>query len=167
MFTDDIDHWLHALRLRDVCLSYNCRDYQGHRVTKTAYRKFFELNDLPDVYNGMMYFRYSQTAVDFFKTAKNIYANWNMIKQELIRCDQDPTTDVVYAITAKIIGIEKCLIPTLDFFNFAHMKPRIQGWSDDQPWTEHVNVEHDGTMIRINNLNQYHPVHYYEKDFIK
>ena len=167
LFTDDINHWLHALRLRDVCLSYNCRDYQGHRVTKTAYRKFFELNDLPDVYNGMMYFRWSQTAVDFFKTAKNIYANWNTIKQELLRCDQDPTTDVVYAITAKIIGIEKCLIPTLDFFNFAHMKPRIQGWSDDQPWTEHVNVEHDGTMIRINNLNQYHPVHYYEKDFIK
>ena len=106
-------------------------------------------------------------AVDFFKTAKNIYANWNTIKQELVRCDQDPTTDVVYAITAKIIGIEKCLIPTLDFSNFTHMKPRIQGWSDDQPWTEHVNVEHDGTMIRINNLNQYHPVHYYEKDFIK
>jgi hypothetical protein len=47
------------------------------------------------------------------------------------------------------------------------MKPRIQGWSDDQPWTEHVNIEHDGPMIRINNLNQYHPVHYYEKDFIK
>ena len=70
MFTDDINHWLHALRLRDICLSYNCRDYQGHRVTKTAYRKFFGLNDLPDVYNGMMYFRWSQTAVDFFKTAK-------------------------------------------------------------------------------------------------
>ena len=110
---------------------------------------------------------YRLRSYDFFKTAKNIYANWNTIKQELIRCDQDPTTDVVYAITAKIIGIEKCLIPTLDFFNFVHMKPRIQGWSDDQPWTEHVNVEHDGTMIRINNLNQYYPVHYYEKDFIK
>ena len=166
LFTCDIGHWLHALRLRDVCLSFNCRDYQGRRVIKSSYRKLFEVNDLPDIYNGMMYFRYSQTAVDFFKTAKNIYTNWNIIQQEMLLCDQEPTTDVVYAITAKIIGIEKCVVPTLDFFNFVHMKSSIQGWSDRQPWTDYVNIEHDDTMIRINNINQYHPVHYYEKDFV-
>lgn len=167
LFTRDIGHWLPALRLRDICLSFNCRDYQGQRVIKSPYRKLFEVNDLPDVYNGMMYFRYSQPAVDFFKIAKNIYANWNIIQKELLLCDQEPTTDVVYAVTAKIVGIEKCMIPTLDFFNFVHMKSRIQGWSDGQPWTEYVNVEHDRTMIRINNINQYHPIHYYEKDFVK
>ena len=167
LFTRDIGHWLSALRLRDVCLSYNCRDHQGNLIDRSPYRKLFEVNDLPDVYNGMMYFRYTQTAVDFFKLAKKIYMNWHTIQQELKLCDQHPTTDVVYAITTKIIGIEKCTIPTLDFFNFTHMKSGIQGWSDRQPWTDYVNVEHDDTMIRINNVNQYGPVHYYEKDFVK
>lgn len=165
LFTRDIAHWVHALRLRDICLSYNCKNYQGQRVFKSPYRKLFSANDLPNVYNGMMYFRYSQTAVDFFKLAKSIYNNWKDIQQELILCDQEPTTDVVYAITAKIIGIEKCIIPTLDFFNFVHMKSGIQNWSDRQPWTEYVNVERDGSMLRINNVNQYNPVHYYEKNF--
>ena len=71
LFTRDISHWLSALRLRDVCLSYNCRDHQGNLIDKSPYRKLFGVNDLPDVYNGMMYFRYTQTAVDFFKIAKS------------------------------------------------------------------------------------------------
>lgn len=167
LFTSDIGHWMHALRLRDLCLSYNCRDYQGNIIKKSPYRKIFTVNDLPDVYNGMMYFRYSQTAVDFFRLAKNIYANWHTVQQELALCDQQPTTDVVYALAAKIIGVEKCMIPSLDWFNFTHMKSQIQGWSDRQPWTDYVNVERSDEMIRINNLNQYGPVHYYEKDFAR
>lgn len=167
LFTRDIGHWIHALRLRDVCLSYNCRDYQGKIITKSPYRKLFTANDLPDVYNGLMYFRYSQTAVNFFKLAKKIYVNWPTVQQQLTLCDQHPTTDVVYALTTKIIGVEKCMIPTLDFFNFTHMKSQIQGWSDRQPWTDYVNIEKTDKMIRINNLNQYGPVHYYEKDFVR
>ena len=45
------------------------------------------------------------------------------------------------------------------------MKSGVQGWNDRQPWTDYVNVERDGTMLRINNVNQYNPVHYYEKNF--
>lgn len=167
LFTRDIGHWIPAMRLRDVCLSYHCRDYQGNIIDKSPYRKIFAANDLPDVYNGMMYFRYSQTAVDFFKLAKKFYTNWQVVQQELALCDQYPTTDVVYALTAKIIGVEKCTIPTLDWFNFTHMKSQIQGWSDRQPWTDYVNIERSDEMIRINNLNQYGPVHYYEKDFAR
>jgi hypothetical protein len=113
----------------------------------------------------MYYFRYSQTAAEFFKIAKDIYTNWNVVKDQLIQCDELPTTDVVFALTAKILGQEQCLIPTLDFFNFVHMKSRIQGWNDRQPWTDYVNIERDDNMLRINNINQYNPVHYYEKNF--
>jgi hypothetical protein len=45
------------------------------------------------------------------------------------------------------------------------MKSRIQGWNDRQPWTDYVNIERDDNMLRINNINQYNPVHYYEKNF--
>jgi len=165
LFTRSIDHWIHALRLRDIVLSHNCKNYQGDTVTKTPYRQIFELNDLPNVYNGLMYFRYSQTALEFFALAKDVFANWATISDSLIQCLPEATTDEVYAVTAKIFGVERCTIPSLDFFNFVHMKSGIQGWSDSQPWTDYVNVERDDTMIRINNVNQYYPVHYYEKDF--
>jgi hypothetical protein len=165
LFTRDISHWLTALRLRDVCFSLHCKDYQGNVTTKTDYRKLFEVNNLLDIYSGMYYFRYTQTATEFFKLAKQLYLNWSSVAAELIQCEPTPTTDVVFALAAKIIGCELCTVPSLDFFNFAHMKSSIQGWSDRQPWTDYVNIEFDGNMLRINNLNQYHPVHYYQKDF--
>lgn len=166
LFTRDVAHWLHALRLKDLCFSYHCRDYQGHTKTTSPYRKMFGKNNLPDIYTGMYYFRFSQTAADFFRTARSLYENWDVVSDSLIQCESNPSTDAVFAITAKISGEELCCIPTLDFFNFVHMKSQIQGWSDNQSWTDYVNIEHDDTMLRINNVNQYHPVHYYDKNFI-
>jgi len=165
LFTKDISHWLHALRMRDICLSYHCKDYQGNTITKTNYRKLFEINHLPDIYSGMYYFRYTQPASEFFKLVKQLYLNWPAVSAGLIQCNNVPTTDIVFALSAKIIGIELCSIPSLEFFNFAHMKSSIQGWSDRQPWTDYVNIEFDNNMLRINNFNQYHPVHFYQKDF--
>lgn len=165
LFTRDISHWIHALRLREVCFSYNCRDYRGNTVTSTPYRQLFKLNNLPNIYTGMYYFRFSKTAADFFRLVRSLYNQWSAISEQLIQCESLPSTDVVFALATTIYGVEHCTIPTLDFFNFTHMKSGIQGWSDSQPWTDYVNVEHDGTMLRINNLNQYSPVHYYEKTF--
>lgn len=165
LFTCDISHWLSALRMREVCFSYHCRDYQGNIITDSIYRKLFENNDLPDIYTGMYYFRYSQTATNLFQLAKSIYTNWEEVYSNLIRCDKYPSTDVVFALAVKIIGIESCTIPTLDFFNFVHMKSGIHLWDDTQPWTDYVNVE-QSDVLRINNINQYQPVHYYEKNFI-
>ena len=165
LFTRDILHWFDALRLRDICFSYNCRDYQSNVITRTPYRQLFERNEMPDIYTGMYYFRFSKTAADFFKLVRSIYDNWAVVKDQLTQCDAMPSTDVAFSLATKIYGIEQCTIPTLDFFNFAHMKSAIQGWGDNQPWTDYVNVERDGSMLRINNLNQYNPVHYHEKTF--
>ena len=70
----------------------------------------------------------------------------------------------MFALTAKILGEENYYVPTLDFVNFVHMKSGIQGWSDNQPWTDYAMVEQDQTRVRINNINQLWPVHYHEKD---
>ena len=165
LFTRDVGHWIDALRLREVCFSLHCRDYQGNIVKETPYRKLFKQNELPDIYTGMYYMRYSRTASDLFRLVKQLYANWDTVKTSLAQCDDEPTTDVVFAIAVKLLGEELCTIPSLDFFNFAHMKSGIQGWSDSQPWTDYVNVEYDD-ILRINNLNQYQPVHYHEKSFL-
>lgn len=166
LFTRSIAHWWTAFRLKDVVLSNGCKNYLGDAAHSRLYRKVFDDNALPDTYNGLMYFRYSKTAAEFFNIARQIYQNWETVRTTLLKnCrDPDPTTDVVYSLTAKIIGIEKCTIPSMDYINFVHMKSAINNWPAGN-WTDMVLHETDLPMLRIANVNQYHPVHYYEKTF--
>ena len=165
LFTRSIDHWLHAFRLKDVVLSTGCKNYRGELSNVRKYRKMFDDNNLPDTYNGLMYFRYSRTAAEFFKTAFEIINNWTAVKTSLIGCDEEhPSTDVLYALAAHVLGKELHTLP-LDFINFVHLKSGIQGWSDERSVFDTVVTETDGNMIRINNLNQYNPVHYYDKSY--
>jgi hypothetical protein len=165
VFTRSIKHWWHTFRLKDMVLSQGCRNYQQQISTVRSYRKLFDDNDLPDVYNGLMYFRYSPTAAEFFQLAKTIFDNWSHIRDTVLKnCrDPEPTTDVVYALAAKILGVERCTLPGVDFINFVHMKPDINQFSHVTPWHAMVLCETDLPMIRINNVNQYHPLHYHDK----
>jgi hypothetical protein len=165
LFTRNIDHWIHAFRLRDILLSTSCKNYQQEQSDSRRYRKVFDDNDLPDVYNGLMYFRFTKTAKHFFDTAKRIYANWDGIADKLKNCrDTVPTTDVVFALTARIVGEDLCTLPTANFINFVHMKPAVNGFNEDLTFDEVFVTEFDQGMIRINNINQYHPLHYYNKN---
>jgi hypothetical protein len=166
LFTRSIDHWWTSFRLRDVCLSTGCRNYLQQISNDRSYRKSFDDNHLPDVYNGLMYFRYSLIGSKFFNTAKDIFNNWEEVKQHIQGCNETtPSTDMLYALTAHVIGEDLCTLPSLDFINFVHMKPSINGFDDSQKFTDVFNTEFDNGMIRINNINQYHPLHYYTKDF--
>jgi len=110
-----------------------------------------------------MYFRYSQTASNFFNMARIVYENWETVRSQLKGLgNQQATTDVVYAIVAKTLGVEQCTIPTLDYINFNHLKPELNHWLENE-WSQDLLTEFDDNMIRINNVNQYHPVHYYDK----
>jgi len=167
LFTRSIDHWVHAFRLRDMVLSVGSRNYQQQISNVRNYRKAFDDNNLPDVYNGLMYFRFTKTARDFFDTTKQIYSNWNTIVNELKNCRESvPSTDVVFALAAQIVGRELCTLPSADFINFVHMKPAINGFNEDLKFSEVFVTEQDTDMIRINNINQYHPIHYYDKEFL-
>lgn len=167
VFTRSIQHWWHAFRLKNIVLSTGCRNYQQELSTSREYRKLFDDNDLPDTYNGLMYFRYTREATGFFTLAEQIFKNWAYIRDNiLLNCrDDNPTTDVVYALTAKLLGVEDCTLPSLDFINFVHMKPAINLWTST-PWPELVICETSLPMIRIANTNQYHPVHYHEKTWV-
>lgn len=165
LFNDSIEHWWTAFRHRDVVLSTGCRDYRGNISYNRTYRRVFDDNSLPDVYNGLMYFRYSQTATTFFNTATTLARNWTAVRDTLKNCREDtPSTDVLFALTAAIIGVEHSTLP-LDFINFTHMKSQHNQLPDDMPWHYAVMSEHTDGRMRINNLNQYHPVHYYDKSY--
>ena len=64
------------------------------------------------------------------------------------------------------MGEETCTLPGIDFINFVHMKADINGFSKTVTWPESVVCEIDLPMIRINNVNQYHPLHYHDKNWI-
>lgn len=167
LFTTSIDHWLPLFRLQDLVLSYGCKNYLNEISTSRKYRKIFDDNNLPDVYNGLMYFRYNQTSADFFRLADRIFENWTAVSNVLLNCrDEIPTTDVVYGICAAVIGKEKCCIPSANFINFTHMKPAINHFEDDTEFDEVFVTEFNEGMIRINNINQLHPLHYNKKNFI-
>lgn len=166
LFTRSIDHWWDTFRFREVFLSHGCRNYQQQFSDSRKYRKLFDDNHLPDVYSGLMYFRFSQTARDFFMCARAIYENWPAVRDTLRNCDDNTaTTDVVFALAAQIIGPELCTLPSADFINFTHMKPAHNGFSEELTFSEVFLTEFDRGMIRINNINQYHPLHYYDKKF--
>lgn len=167
LMTRSIKHWLHAFRLRDIVLSYGCLTLTQTEAKSRANRKFFDDNNLPDIYSGLMYFRYSQMANLFFIKATEIFHNWDLIKNNLKNCkDSTPSTDVLFALTAKLIGVEMCTLPTLDFIKFVHMKSNIHNGGSSDRWQDMFLHEIDGTMIRVANFNQYSPFHYHEKDFI-
>jgi hypothetical protein len=114
-----------------------------------------------------MYFRFTKTAKDFFDSVNQIFKNWNEIKGILKNCrEEQPSTDVVFALAAKIIGKELCTLPSADFINFVHMKPGINNFDNNLSFSEVFVTEFDQGMIRINNINQYNPLHYYDKSFL-
>jgi len=166
LFTRSIDHWWTAFRLKNVCLSTGAKTSRGINGTVRKYRELFDANELPDVYNGLMYFRYSREAMAFFNAARYIQEQWSYVQPALKKCfEENPSTDVLYGLTALMVGEETVTMPSMDFINFVHMKSGFNGWSDSRSWVDTVMSERDGDVIRINNLNQYSPVHYYDKTY--
>ena len=57
LWTINTDWWWHHLGQHDLVFSVNCFDYRSNVVKDTIYRKLFTRNQLPNIYNGLMYFR--------------------------------------------------------------------------------------------------------------
>jgi hypothetical protein len=156
------DHWWTLFENRDVVISRGARDFYDKPATSRAYRKTFDQNNLPDVYNAITYWRLSTTARDFFQLVRNIFENWNEYKKLLKFADDVASTDLVYAMAAKIIGEELVTLPADIGPTIVHMKQhinRLQG-SD---WTKELVWEHN--PLRINTVAQHGMFHYYVKDW--
>jgi len=167
LFTANIDHWWTGLRLQEVCFTTKVRDYFGRVSKDRSYRKFFDENNLPDVYTGMYYFRFGQQSLKLFQLAFAIYSNWEYFRDNLKNCREElPSTDVVFAIAARLLGVELCTNPALDYPSFVHMKGSVNHLHSGANWQNTLQHELDGTNLTINFNRQSWPVHYYQKDFI-
>lgn len=163
LIASPIDHWWTMLRHRDVVISTGCRDWRDEISQARQYRQVFDANNLPDVYNAITYWRLSETARDFFKTVQTIFANWNEYRKLIKFPEEVPSTDLVYAIAATIIGPEKCTMPFADYPKIVHMKQHHAG-TVGTDWTRELVWETD--PLRINTVVQSGAFHYYKKSWI-
>jgi hypothetical protein len=120
-----IDHWWTLFEQRDVVVSQGARTFYDQPAVSRYYRKIFDENNLPDVYNAVTYWRLSATAKEFFDLVRQIFEQWNEYKTLLKFPDEQPTTDVVYAMAAVIMGTEKVTLPKGLGPNIVHMKRYI------------------------------------------
>ena len=163
LFTRSIAHWWRALRLRDVVISTGCRNYLGDVSDVRAYRKTFDVNELPDVYTGLMYWRKSHTAFALFEQARRVYQDWNSVSAELVACNDPGSNDMVFAVAAKLTGVELVTLPDLDFFQITHMKPAVNHRMPRQHWMKELVIELVPPYIRVSAQDQRYPFHYHDK----
>jgi hypothetical protein len=164
LITSPIDHWWTMLRHRDVVITTGCNDFYGNRSISRFYRRVFDQNNLPDVYNAITYWRLSNTAKEFFKSVRAIFENWDKFKTILKLPPEEPDTDLVYAMAAEIIGREKVTLPDTTYPRITHMKKHIIGTRTDD-WTNEIVAEVLSDCVRINTVNQWGALHYHIKDW--
>jgi hypothetical protein len=157
-----IDHWWTLFERRDIVVSQGARTFYDQPAESRYYRKIFDQNNLPDVYNAVTYWRLSTTAKDFFNLVKQIFEQWNSYKRILKFPDEFPTTDVVYAIAAVIMGPERVTLPVGLGPTVVHMKRHINTLQSDN-WTKELVWEMD--PLRINTVAQWGLVHYHVKEW--
>lgn len=164
LITSDISHWWYQLRHSEVCISTGCRDWQDRTSTNRYYRRVFDENHLPDVYNAITYWRASRLAKDFFMTVRDIFKHWDQYKKFIRFADEIPSTDLVYAMAADIVGRDRVTQPWASYPRMVHMKQHIAG-SQTKDWTREFVWEYVDHSLRINTLAQSGAVHYHIKDW--
>ena len=157
-----IDHWWTMLEHRDVVVSTGARDFYNTVTDNRYYRKVFDVNNLPDVYNAVTYWRVSKLATEFFQLVRNIFTHWDQYRTLIKFPDDVPSTDLVYAMAAEIVGREQVTLPDTTYPRIVHMKSRINPIRGED-WTKELVWEHD--PFRIQTVAQWGMVHYYIKDW--
>lgn len=159
-----IDHWWKLFEHRDVVISKGCRNYYDEKSSVRDYRRLFDINFLPDVYNAITYWRMSQTAQQFFACVRSIFEEWDIVKSILKFPDEYPTTDVVYGIAAIIMGENRVCLPDNIGPTIVHMKKKIIG-TQSEDWTRELVWEIESGLLKINTVAQFGLVHYHVKDW--
>lgn len=163
--TRSITHWWDVLEHRDLNICTTIRNHKNEISGERFYRQFIDKNNLPDTYNGLVYFKKSDVAKTFFQYVKTLFQNWDKFKNIYKHhVETRPTTDFVYACAAQMLGHELCTMPKFTEFSFIHMKPVIIN-SRTKHWFEEFIYEIDNEFFRINTIPTLYPLHYHIKSF--
>jgi hypothetical protein len=162
LITSSIDHWWTMFEKRDLVISTGCRDFYNNVSSSRDYRKLFDANNLPDVYNAVTYWRVCELSKKFFELVRHIFENWDSFKGLLKFPDNAATTDVVYAIAAQIIGPELVTLPFATYPRIVHMKRNIIPLRNSS-WTDELIWEYNNHVLKIGTIAQHGAFHYHDK----
>ena len=161
-----IEHWFDVCLQKDLVVTIGARNYHNQLAKERNYRRVFDANDLPDVYNAITYWRLSHDAQDFFDTVRSIFDNWDAVMSGLrFGTDQPINTDLAYAVALMLLGPEKYTLPG-DVPGMIHMKQALNGL-ESEDWTRELVWEFGKDSFRLNTVEQMWPVHYHVKKFAK
>ena len=166
LWTVNTDWWWYHLWQHDLVFSVDCFDYRENVVKQTPYRKLFARNHLPNIYNGLMYFRRSKKAQQFYNTARDIVNNWDDVKRNmLINChDQYPSTDVVFALTYRMMDPTSEGLIDYSWFKFIHHKPGVNNTMRAKDQNEYLYPNRSGDAVYIGETRVSRVWHYHDKE---
>ena len=163
------DWWWNYLCQHDLVFSVSCLDYKQQRVDDVNYRPFHARNFLPNVYNGMTYFRRSVMANRFFDICESIVKNWKTVREELLKTclDEEPTTDVVYALAYRLLDPTLENIIDYPWFKFIHNKPAIHQPNFNYDTLNYFYPMRIDDTIYFGGKRITAPLHYFNKNFLE
>ncbi len=166
LWTINTDWWWHHLGQHDLVFSVNCFDYRSNVVKDTIYRKLFTRNQLPNIYNGLMYFRKSKKAQEFFNIVENLVRNWTRVRSELlIAChDPYPSTDVVFALAYRMMDPTKKDLIDYKWFKFIHNKADVHGLNRFANHNDYLLPNTSGEKVYVGETRVNRVWHYHHKE---
>lgn len=171
LFLKPMDHYWKLMANKDLFISTSPQTYNGKQFTYGYYRKVFERDQLPDVYNAWTYFKKSELAQDFFDTVKLLTDNAQEAIHYYLRGSQLETlpTDEAFAVALRIVdAVDTATEHRWDFPRITHMKPMVQGWNEYiVDWADKLRFHmHDSGQVKLGVHQQVELLHYVEKDLI-
>lgn len=167
LFFSDVSEWWQTFKGLDFLPTIQVQTHRGELTNSLHYRKTFKESGLPNLYSDFVFFKQSKMALEFYLMVEAIFRNWKQFFMEFLDGWNRPTyvsTDVVYALAAKILDLKLSNISTP---TFTHMKPEIIGMNSQSFWTEFLRVDFTKDCeCKIGNYRQTLPLHYHEKWFL-
>jgi hypothetical protein len=166
LWTTNTDWWWNYLWQHDLVFSVDCRDYRDNVVKDKTYRQLFVKNQLPNIYNGLMYFRKSTQAQKFYEIAKYIVKNWQEVRSKmLIAChDTYPSTDVVFALAYRIMDTTMQHLIDYEWFKFIHHKPAIHNLNGVKDHNQYLYPNKSGDALYLGETRVSRVWHYHDKE---
>lgn len=166
LWTTNTDWWWYHLWQHDLVFSVDCRNYKDQVVKQTPYRSLFRRNHLPNIYNGLMYFRKSRWAQNFFDNARSITQNWRQVRKTmLINChDEYPSTDVVFALAHRMIDPTNKKLVDYEWFKFLHHKPSVNGLDNMKDQNNYLYPNKHQDALYLGDKRVSRVWHYFDKE---
>lgn len=172
LILNNLDYFWNYLEAFDVYFPSKVFTYRQECVNeaKNPYRRAFQANNLPNLYNSVHFFRKSAFAEEFYKWVEIVTNNWELFYGHFCKehYPKEPSMDITVAIVSKILDCDaKITNYKQEMPNLVHMKPLIQNWKNPTScWQDRVGTYlTQDLQLKIGNFRQSSIFHYTENNF--